>query len=205
MTTDKQIEANRRNAQKSTGPKTDSGRNTSSMNALRHGLTAQNVTFSDEEAVHFEEFRKGIIADLSPQGALEKQLAERAVICWWRLNRVYSMEVEITKEREKSASNPFVSGPSFLGEKPGPGFIYESLIVGALQHLVRYESALERSLQRALHDLQRIQARRRGEAVMAPIAVQVMHSVEAQETPATRIREATVIAGSNNGVAPAME
>ena len=53
MTSQKQIEANRRNAQKSSGPKTIQGRSISRMNALKHGLLAEQVVVPGED---FEEF-----------------------------------------------------------------------------------------------------------------------------------------------------
>ena len=59
MTSKKQIEANRRNAKKSTGPKTEEGKAKSSMNALKHGLTSQRVWLNEEEKKDFHGFRLG--------------------------------------------------------------------------------------------------------------------------------------------------
>ena len=96
MATKRQIKANRRNAQKSTGPKTEAGKAASSANALCHGLTAEFlVLLPDEDGDAFERLRGGVIADLAPAGALQEVLAERAAVLLWRLDRVARMEAEL--------------------------------------------------------------------------------------------------------------
>ena len=96
MATQRQIEANRENARKSTGPRTETGKAASSANALRHGLTAEClVLLPDEDGDAFERLRKGVIADLAPVGALQEVLAERAAVLLWRLDRVARMEAEL--------------------------------------------------------------------------------------------------------------
>jgi len=92
MTTNKQMAANRRNARKSTGPKTAAGKDRAKGNALKHGLTAAQITVFDERPEDFESFYSGLLAALSPVGALEEQLVERIAVCAWRLRRVYRIE-----------------------------------------------------------------------------------------------------------------
>ncbi len=156
MATKRQVEANRLNAKRSTGPTTEAGRARSSMNALKHGLTARDVTLDEAEARKFGAFRDDIVRDLAPVGALEEELAQRIATCSWRLRRVLHLEAEIA-----------AVAPRFLSN-------------GSNEHLMRYEIAIDRSLQRALHELERRQARGRGEAVAAPISVDVTHSIDAQ-------------------------
>jgi hypothetical protein len=170
MVTKRQIEANRQNAKRSTGPITVAGRAQSRKNALKHGLTATEVTVDEDEARQFEAFREDIVQDRAPVGALEEALTERVATCLWRLRRVPRLEVADTIHHEESG----------LGVRILQGPAYQFIANGLCQHLTRYEIALERSLQRALHDLDRLQARRRGEAVPAPIAVDVTHSIGAQ-------------------------
>ena len=90
-----QVPANTENAQFSTGPKSESGKSISKLNALRHGLTAATVVFSPEEAEAFATFSAGIMLDLRPVGAFEQQLAEAMVITHWRLNRVPSRKANL--------------------------------------------------------------------------------------------------------------
>ncbi len=95
MTTQKQRAANRRNAKKSTGPKTAGGRNRSKVNALKHGLTAAQIIVFDESAEDLEKFHQGLIEALLPMGALEEQLVERIAVCAWRQRRVYRIEARL--------------------------------------------------------------------------------------------------------------
>lgn len=96
MATQRQIETNREDASKSTGPKTEEGKAASSANALRHGLTAELlVLLPDEDGDAFERLREGVIADLTPVSALQEVLAERAAVLLWRLDRVARMEAEL--------------------------------------------------------------------------------------------------------------
>jgi hypothetical protein len=180
MTTKKQIESNRRNAQNSTGPRTDEGRRRSSRNALKHGLSAQAVTLDDDEAAEFEWFRDDIIEDLDPKGPIEEQLVDRIAICSWRLRRVYPMEIALTESLIEEAQRP--CRDSILEEliTPEPlseGQLVERLLNRCFPILTRYEIGIERSLQRAMHDLERWQARRKGQATVPPIAVDVTHDV----------------------------
>jgi hypothetical protein len=92
MSTTRQIAANRRNARKSTGPKTAAGKDRAKGNALKHGLTAAQITVFDECPEDFESLYSGLLAALIPSGALEEQLVERIAVCAWRLRRVYRIE-----------------------------------------------------------------------------------------------------------------
>lgn len=96
------IEANRRNAQKSTGPKSIAGKAKSKMNALKHGLVAQATVIPVGEAkendTEFTQLLDRVMAELEPQGFIEEMLTERIAICYWRLRRAAYAEVgEIRK------------------------------------------------------------------------------------------------------------
>ena len=96
MASKRQIAANRRNARKSTGPKSAAGKAASSANALRHGLAAARaVVLPDEDADAYERLRQGVIADLDPAGALQEALAQRIVVLLWRLDRAARLEAEL--------------------------------------------------------------------------------------------------------------
>ena len=101
------IEANRRNAQKSTGPKSKAGKEKSKMNALKHGLVAQATMIPVGEAkendTEFTELLDRVMAEFEPQGFIEEILAERIAICYWRLRRAAYAEVgEIRKSLDTS-------------------------------------------------------------------------------------------------------
>jgi hypothetical protein len=92
MTSYRQIDANRRNALKSTGPKSEQGKQTSRCNALRHGLTAETVIGALENAEDYEAFEAAITADYDAQSAVERELVLRLASILWRLRRATTME-----------------------------------------------------------------------------------------------------------------
>ena len=92
MTSRSQIEANRRNACKSTGPTTEEGKRRSRCNAVRHGLTAETVIGALEDAEDYKAFEAAIIADYGAQSAVERELVLRSASLLWRLRRATIME-----------------------------------------------------------------------------------------------------------------
>jgi hypothetical protein len=83
---EKQRAANRANAQKSTGPRTPEGRQRSSQNARRHGVTAQTTVMTEEDRIAHDAFIAGMMADLAPVGTMETFLAGSVAEEAWRLN-----------------------------------------------------------------------------------------------------------------------
>jgi hypothetical protein len=92
MTSYRQIEANRRNALKSTGARTEAGKQVSRCNAVRHGLTAETVIFALEDAEDYKAFEAAITADYDAQSAVERELVLRLASILWRLRRATSIE-----------------------------------------------------------------------------------------------------------------
>src|SRR3954452_23820118 len=92
MTTFKQIEANRRNARRSTGPTTAEGKLRSRRNAVRHGLTAETVIGALEDAEDYKAFEAAVIADYEAHSAVERELVLRLASLLWRIRRATTME-----------------------------------------------------------------------------------------------------------------
>jgi hypothetical protein len=162
MISEKQLEANRRNALLSSGPKTEAGRKRSRMNALRHGLTGQVTTMTDEDRAAHDKFSKALIASLAPDGAMEIQLAQRIATDSWRLNRASAIE-----------DNLFALG---LQENGGKLCLEHEQIDAALttarvftmeskqlQLLTLYEQRLNRAIQKNLAILQSLQSARKAQ------------------------------------------
>src|SRR4029077_7780680 len=84
MTSFRQIEANRRNAQLSTGPVTEEGKRRSRQNAIRHGLTAETVIDALEDAEDYAAFEMAVTADHDAQSAVERELVLRLASLLWR-------------------------------------------------------------------------------------------------------------------------
>ena len=87
-----QIEANRRNAQQSTGPRTEIGKKPSSLNALRPGLTSRIVVLPTEDLAAYKTFSAEFLVDLAPETFAERQFAQTIIDTQWRLNRVRTLE-----------------------------------------------------------------------------------------------------------------
>jgi hypothetical protein len=92
MTSFRQIEANRRNARKSTGPNTEQGKQRSRCNAVRHGLMAETVIGVLEDAEDYQAFEAAIIADYDAQSAVERELVLRLASLLWRVRRATTIE-----------------------------------------------------------------------------------------------------------------
>src|SRR5262245_23212416 len=116
MTSYRQVEANRRNALKSTGPKAEAGKQVSRCNAVRHRLTAETVLGDLEDAKDYKAFEAAITADYDAQSAVERELVLRLAGLLWRLRRAQTMETGLFeiqaehlnsyRETRKSLPNP---------------------------------------------------------------------------------------------------
>jgi hypothetical protein len=95
MTSFPQIEANRRNALRSTGPKTEDGKRRSRHNAVRHGLTAETVIVALEDIRDYQAFEAAIIADYDARTAVERELVLRLASLLWRIRRATAIETDL--------------------------------------------------------------------------------------------------------------
>jgi hypothetical protein len=110
VTSFKQMEANRRNALKSTGPITEDGKDHSRLNAVRHGLTAETVIGSLEDAEDYQAFEAAIIADYDADTAVQRELVLRLASILWRLRR--STAIESALFEAMAGERPANSNPS---------------------------------------------------------------------------------------------
>jgi hypothetical protein len=95
MSSFKQIEANRRNALKSTGPTTTEGKERSRCNAVRHGLTAETVIAVLEDTEDYQAFEAAVTSDYDPETAVERELVLRLASVLWRLRRATGIETAL--------------------------------------------------------------------------------------------------------------
>lgn len=165
MTSAAQMQANRQNALKSTGPKSIQGKSVASQNSVKHGLLSSNLIIREEKLKELEQFRQAVYQALMPQGAIEELLVEKIINTAWRLRRLTLVENEILDDGSCSWTKKTLR-QGFMGNDGH-----------SMQNLSRYEASLERNFYRALHELQRLQAMRMGQIVMAPIAIEVSSEV----------------------------
>ena len=139
-TSSRKAEANRRNAQRSTGPRTPEGKARSSQNAITHGIFIKQFLngASPEATAEIEALATGIWEHYKPVGALEEMLAQKIVIEAAREHRVLSFEQKF----EESTGGPIH-------------------LVACLEHVARYATSTSRALYRAIQELDRVQAARK--------------------------------------------
>ena len=95
MTSFRQFAANRRNALRSTGPKSLEGKRSSRRNAVRHGLTAETVIDGLEDAEDYRGFEAAVISDYNAETAVERELVLRLASLLWRLRRIVAIETDL--------------------------------------------------------------------------------------------------------------
>jgi hypothetical protein len=88
MSTVAKLNANRANAQHSTGPKTEAGKLASSRNSLKHGLTSKQVVVPGEDSAAYDELRRELHDDFAPANTAEATLVDQIAEHTWRLQRV---------------------------------------------------------------------------------------------------------------------
>jgi hypothetical protein len=149
---EKQLEANRRNAQRSTGPRTAEGKARSSLNNLRHGLTGQITVLPEEDREAHDAFCNRLIAGFNPETPIEEQFANSIAEDVWRLNRVSAIENNIFalgRHRDRGEiRNALADAQSFLDH------------ARELNLLSLYEQRIHRNMQRNLNQLRELQKER---------------------------------------------
>ncbi|MBF0556183.1 MAG: hypothetical protein HQK96_16810 [Nitrospirae bacterium] len=92
MTTNLQIEANKKNALESTGPKTENGKAIASKNAVKIGIYTKDILLDNENIIEYQELLSSFIDDLHPEGQTQTILVENIAVNYWRLKRVWRYE-----------------------------------------------------------------------------------------------------------------
>ncbi len=153
-------ETNRANAQHSTGPRTESGKQRSSLNALRHGLTGHVIVLPSEDHAAYEKHTSRLFQDLQPKGALEQQLVQSLGDTSWRINRVAALETNLLALGIHEQSEKIdTAHPEAHAALAMAASIREQ--TRALANLSMHENRLSRQFERTLKQLREIQAERR--------------------------------------------
>jgi hypothetical protein len=159
MISEKQLEANRRNALRSTGPKTIEGKSNSSRNNLRHGLTGQiNILPTEDREAH-DAFCNELSDSLKPETPMEHQLAYSVAEDSWRLNRARAIENNMFALGHEGESREIqialADARTFQAQ------------ANQFQLLTIYEQRINRNLQRNMKQLHELQAERKAECEQA--------------------------------------
>ena len=151
----RKIEANRENAQKSTGPKTAQGKYNSSRNATKHRLLSKELVIPDgegkESREEFEQLLEELIEDFQPQNRAELSLVEFIAICDWRYRR--TLRAEAGEIINGFVDESRVAFNSVLSHRSIPG-------TDAVSKILRYQTTIHRQKMQALQMLEKLQQRR---------------------------------------------
>ena len=173
----KQLEANRKNALAG-GVRTDQGKNVSKHNALKHGLLSQEVLLKKEDKQGLIELGERLRNEIKPVGELEILLTDRIIANFWRLKRFLKIEKEtMNYNKVEELKNDW--NPNCLSEKQRRGKAISKMLTNEdMDKLLRYETAIEKSIYKALHQLERTQSTRLGDKPPAPIVADINVSKE---------------------------
>jgi hypothetical protein len=179
MSSERQAEANRLNAQKSTGPRTPDGKAKVSQNAITHGLCSTRPVLSTENPEEYDQFRDDFFRRHAPEGVFENVLADRAANTFWRLRRASTFETLIVNSllgqaidaiKEKFAGNPNfrlsdLTSQDYLAVVVEHDFSKEHI----LERVQGYETKIERSYYRTLKELRKLQSQRKNVDEASPL------------------------------------
>jgi hypothetical protein len=195
MVSERRIEANRRNAQLSTGPRTPAGRARSSINALRHGITGQVSIMTTEDRAAHDKFVQELIDRLRPEDPLELQFASVIAEDFWRLQRIRAVENDML------ALGNFSDAAAIDVDHPE---IHASLTRAQtfldqskdFERLTLYEQRINRAIEKNRKQLAEVQAERKREREEALEQACLLHQAPATpELPGN----AEPAPASNNG------
>jgi hypothetical protein len=170
----KQIAANRLNAKKSTGPKTDKGKTFSSQNSMKHGFLSKVVVIKDADGQETQDEFDDLHADLRnyyrPQTYLEQQYVERIAVGFWRKRRSLRFEVGVVNAQYR---NRRISEKGNLSDVlkmfhtdaetkqrqiEGPPILDALCLPVKPEAILKYECAIEKQLSRDVAFLEQLQA-----------------------------------------------
>jgi hypothetical protein len=179
---EKQLAANRANAQKSTGPKTEEGKEKSALNGHRHGLTGSAIIMTEADQEAFESFSKRFIADLKPVGMAETSFAELIAQDHYRLRRAQAIE------ENTFALGHFNKAAAFEAVHPQ---VHDAMTQARVfdfngkifQNLSLYEARINRRMLNNLKAFHNLQDRRKAEERLAALEARKPKTFAANANP----------------------
>ena len=152
MVSSKQLEANRANARKSTGPRSQGGKARSRLNSWKHGLTAKMLIIVGECADDFERLRAELMEEHDPQSALVCELVQQLAGILWCLRRVPLFEAAILEARRGEVKLFSLSyhGSETTSIRLGQALIKDAAFSDALGKLARHQATLMNALTKTL-------------------------------------------------------
>jgi hypothetical protein len=174
MISEKQLIANRNNAQSSTGPRSTKGKAAAAQNSLKHGLRTDKTVIDTESQLDFDHHQAQMLAELAPDGPTELMLADRIVELSWRLRRANRFRTAAFSSLQKRSAPTKLDKllRSVQGQDPpstepdlGDIIVNDFKTTRVLERLLMYERRIENSLRKMMLDFQRIKLLRQYETL----------------------------------------
>ncbi len=138
-------------------------------NALKHGLLSKQLILASESGNDLTSLHTDISEDLKPVGTMEEMLVDQIVSGYWRLKRLYTVE---TKSMDWYANdNGGFTIISESEEQQERKSVRDMLNNQTIEVILRYQATIERSIYRAYHELERLQAKRNNQNVPLPVSI----------------------------------
>jgi hypothetical protein len=205
MATKAQIKANRKNAQKSTGPKTPEGKDAVRLNGLKHGLASEILVLPGESVADFENLLDSLQAEHQPATPTEVILVRQMAMASWRLQRLLHMEAAHYRVRLDNSEERFEKFYPDVTEPARQAIVASGDLT--LINFSRYEARLERSFHKGLTALQHLRAQRKSEMKDQSQSREIPSKAATTATPTPHTRPANRpipirVAAQSTAVAP---
>jgi len=192
MSSQSQIDANRINAQKSTGPRTPEGKARSRRNGLLHGLTAKTCMLDDEDPNGLTGLVEQISEKYHPQDTDEDFYIERMAKARWRYNRIMPIEAGIFNLRLSVDQAPKeITAALGLDGQRAWAYMRDANGGNALTKLSRYETSLLREYDHSRQELEKLQKTRAARPTPPPVGDELRREPDPPVTPTKSAQPAT--------------
>ena len=167
----KQLRAiiNHQNSLRSTGPKTAAGKQRSSLNAFKHGLSGNHLVMQTHEFAAYEQLTGKMLADLKPVSEPEKQIAQKIIDLNFRINRITAIENNLLNF-DMGANEPDFEEDEGIARMMGQARAWKK-DAQSFEILGRYEARLSKQLLQYQKELERLQAVRNAEVHATSVAL----------------------------------
>jgi hypothetical protein len=165
-TSERRLAANRANAQRSTGPRTKTGKAKSALNAVKTGLTGRTVLLPTDDVAAYQAHVKRFVKAFGPVGTLEAHVVQNPADLQWRLDRIPSLETGLLALARRRCA------PDLFSDETNPrvrailleAHLYETA-AKSLENLHRQENRLRRQYAQDVKELERLRAERAAQEV----------------------------------------